>query len=205
MNRTVKKKSESALDELMRAFEAARDEILGRVAKIDADELRGHAVKMSKQARRRAEQRIRPRRRTMNFPLLALALGVGAAAGFVLVDAGRRQRLRSGVVRLRTGAKERIDGIGVSGAVDGMMNKIRPNNSAAVEDGALREEVEAALGSAGLPAGLDLAVEGRTVYLRGTVSDATGLDHSIERIQALPGVVAVVNLTVPAAGASNSH
>ena len=205
MNRTVKKKSESALDELMRAFEGARDEILGRVAKIDADEIRGHAVKVSKQARRRAEQRIRPRRRTMNFPLLALAVGVGAATGFVLVDAGRRQRLRSGVVRLRAGAKDRIDGIGVSGAVDGMMNRIRPNNSAAVEDGALREKVEAALGSAGLPAGLDLAVEGRTVYLRGTVTDATGLDHSMERIQALPGVVAVVNLTVPAASASNSH
>lgn len=234
MNRNLKRKSESALDELMHAFEAARDEILGRMSKIDADELadralkmsqaarkridadeiRGRAVKMSgralkasRTARRRAESRIRPRRSRPSIPLIALALGIGAAAGYVLIDAGRRQRMRTGVTRLTETARDRIEGMGVSDAVDGVMNRVRPNNSAAVQDGALREEVESALGGAGLPAGVDLSVEGRTVYLRGTVSDSDQLDHSMEKIQSLTGVVAVVNLTVPAAraGSANSH
>lgn len=206
MNRTVKKKSESALDDLVRAFEAARDEIMARVAKLDTGELRGQALKMSKQARRRAEQRIRPRRRSPNLPLLALALGLGAGIGYLLVDANRRNQVRSGVARFGETARDRMDGMGVSSAVDGVMSKVRPNNSAALQDGALKSEVEAALGSSGLPAGVDLSVEGRTVYLRGTVSDTPGLDRSMERIQALPGVVAVVNLTVPAAaGSANSH
>ena len=221
MNRIVKKKSESALDELMRAFEAARDEILDRVSKIDTDEfvdravkmtdraakISGRAAKMSRTARQLAESRVRPKRRSLNIPLIALALGIGAAAGYVLVDAGRRQRMRTGVTRLTENAKDRIEGMGVSGAVDGVMNKMRPNNSAAVQDGELRQEVQSALGSEGLPAGLDLSVEGRTVYLRGTVTDSAQLDRSMEKIQSLSGVVAVVNLTVPAAaaGSANSH
>ena len=63
-------------------------------------------------------------------------------------------------------------------------------------DAAVRETIRRALAVDGR--GLEVSVEGRTVYLRGTVADPAVLDRSMERIQELPGVVAVVNLTIPA-------
>jgi osmotically-inducible protein OsmY len=42
---------------------------------------------------------------------------------------------------------------------------------------------------------VDVAVEGRTVYLRGSVDDPAAVDAAAERIHAVDGVVAVVNLT----------
>jgi hypothetical protein len=47
-------------------------------------------------------------------------------------------------------------------------------------------------------------VEGRTVYLRGAVNDPGAVDAAAERAHAIPGVVAVVNLTTSAATANNA-
>ena len=215
MKKKAARTADSALEEILGVVESLRQQILARLPEVDTEQLRKRAGKLaqeadrrSQDARRRAEGRIRPRRRRRAPGVAAFILmaGLGAGIAYVLADAGRRRRLAESVRNLGEGARGRIDENGVSGAVDGMMTKLRPAGGP-LQGAALKTEVEGALtAQGGIPAGLELSVEGRTVYLRGTVADPIALDRAMERIQDLPGVVAVVNLTVPAeAGAAGPH
>lgn len=207
MSRKNVKRTDSAVEELLAAFESFRQQVLARLAAIDTDELRSRATglareadRRSRDARRRAERRLRPkpRRRGAGLTAAVVVFGVGATLYYVLSDAERRRRLTGSIQSLGRGARGQMNGIGVSGAVDGVMSRVRPG-SVELAGTALQTEVEGALAAqGGAPAGLEVSVEGRTVYLRGTVADPASLDRSMERIQELPGVVAVVNLTIPA-------
>jgi len=178
--------------------EQVLEEIRKMLARVDADGVRERALKASTEARGRARRRLRPQPQRMalkvSFALGAL-IGVSAAVGYLLADAGRRRRISSGVRQLREDARER--GTGIGAAVDGLMAKAR-GKGVSLTEASLEAEVDSALAAAGgAPAGLERQVEGRTVYLRGTVADPLKLDQLMQNIQALPGVVAVVNLTVP--------
>jgi osmotically-inducible protein OsmY len=75
-------------------------------------------------------------------------------------------------------------------------------------DDGLKNRVEEAMAAGGnRPSGVDVSVEGRTVYLRGAVDDPAAVDAAAERIHGVDGVVAVVNLTTgrkPEVGESSS-
>lgn len=213
MKKRAARKVDSALEEILGVIDGLREQVATRLSEVDTDQFRKRAGKLaveasrrSREARRQAEGRLRPRRRRGPGIAAFLIVGaVGAGVAYVLADAGRRRRLTESVRNLTSGARGRLDENGVTGAVDGMMTKLRP--AADLQGAALKTEVEGALAAQGaVPAGLEISVEGRTVYLRGTVADAAALDRAMERIQELPGVVAVVNLTVPVeAGAAGPH
>jgi len=64
----------------------------------------------------------------------------------------------------------------------------------------LQQRVDQTVAEGGTPPhGLEVVVEGRTVYLRGAVADPAFVDAAAERVHGVPGVVAVVNLTTSAA------
>ena len=196
MKRELRKRSESTVDEILRVLDAVRAEVLAKIGDLPTEELRDRALKLSKDARKRAEQRIRPRRRS-RLPFVLVAVGIGVGVGYLLADRGRRERVRNSLDRVGQTARSRMGEIGVSGAVDGVMYRVREGGGA-VQDSALKSQVEGALaGSESMPKGLHVTVEGRTVYLRGTVADPSAVDGVMEKVQSMPGVVAVVNLTTP--------
>jgi len=196
----IRKKGDSAVAELVRTYEVLRDQLADRLDEIDTRALGNRAFTYSKDLRQRVEGRVRPKPRR-RFPLAAaLALGAAIGIGFLLYDRRRRDMVQGRLTQLSVRTRERIApamGNGLSGAVDNVMGKVR-GGSVELDEQKLQSEVEAAIAGAaeggGLPDGLQVAVEGRTVYLRGTVHPGIA-DQAAVRAQSVEGVAAVVNLT----------
>src|SRR6266536_1546928 len=175
MKTAIKKKGDSALTELSRTYEMLRDQLADRLDEVDARALGNRAYSYSKDLRQRVEDRVRPQPKR-RFPIAALiALGAAVGIGFLLYDRRRRDMVQGRLTQLKVRTQERIApavGNGLSGAVDNVMGKMR-GNTTELDEQKLKSEVEAAIATGGqLPDGLQLAVEGRTVYLRGTVDPA---------------------------------
>lgn len=223
MKSTIKKQGDTAISELAKTYEVVRDELAdridslaGRIDDFDARTLGNRAYTTTRQVRRmvedrrgpvgskvgnkigsaienRIEKRLRPRRRRLPIGFL-VAAGVVGAVAYVLYDRGRRDRIQGHITQIGATAQDRI-GPTVRSSVDGVMTRVK--GTASADEQKLRAEVETAItGSASgrLPAGLQLAVEGRTVYLRGTVEPALA-DQAASAAQTIAGVAAVVNLT----------
>jgi hypothetical protein len=196
----LRKKGDSAVAELVRTYEVLRAQLADRLDEIDTRALGNRAYAYSKDLRQRVEGRVRPKPRR-RFPLAAaIALGAAIGIGFLLYDRRRRDMIQGRLTQLTARTRERIApamGNGLSGAVDNVMGKVR-GGSVELDEQRLQTEVETAIAGAAdngaLPDGLQVAVEGRTVYLRGTVDPAVA-DQAAVRAQSVEGVAAVVNLT----------
>ncbi|MDQ6900033.1 MAG: BON domain-containing protein [Candidatus Dormibacteraeota bacterium] len=165
------------------------------------------------------EERLRPQPRRRGLPIAGglLLIGLGAAIAYLAYDRGRREALAGQANRLQQTARQRyaelggIGGVvekvqtgGIGGVVD-KVQKVRGNGGAGsvgLGEAELEEKVRAVVGDS--PQGLRVAVEGRTVYLRGAVADASAADAAAERAHAIEGVVAVVNLTTASSPLGNA-
>lgn len=204
MKSNIKKKSDSALSELLKTYELVRDELsermvelAGRIDDIDAEKLGRRAQGSARALRTRVESRVRPapRRRA---PVGLVVLGAATLGlAWLLYDRRRRDMIQGRITQLGVRTQEQVPAVreGVTGAVDTVMSKVRRAPSA-LDDSRLQSDVEAAIraGAETLPDGLQVAVEGRTVYLRGTVEGGVA-DQAASRAQQVEGVAAVVNLT----------
>lgn len=201
----MRKKGDSALTELARTYEVLRDQLADRLDEIDTRALGNRAFSYSRDLRKRVEDRVRPQPKR-RFPMAAVfLLGAAIGIGFLLYDRRRRDMVQGRLTQLRVRTQERIGpamGGGLTGAVDNVMGKVR-GNTVELDEQRLKGEVETAIAGAAeggaLPDGLQVAVEGRTVYLRGTI-DQSVADQAAVRAQSVEGVAAVVNLTAQPQG-----
>ncbi len=206
MKANIRKNGDSALSELARTYEMLRDELAARAGDLarrlddlDVQALGGRAYASARDLRQRVEERVRPRPRRSR-PRAWVALGlVTLGVAWLTFDRRRRDQVQHRLAQL--GSRAQSGAGAVSKAVDSVMRR-RSGGVTELDEARLRSAVEAAFAGAaggeggGRPEGLQVAVEGRTVYLRGTVEPALA-DRAAERAQAVPGVAAVVNLTTP--------
>jgi len=221
MNRALKKRTETALDELSRTYELVRELLIQRLGDvdtttmrkrgseyasrwasrlddIDTTKLQRRGYKAAGGLRKQVERRVRrePERRP-RWPIAGLvAIGAGlAAAGWLVYDAGRREAVRRRLTEAPSRARERYADLG---GVGGAVNRVSGRSNGQEQD--LKQQVEETIAQGGTrPSGLEVSVEGRTVYLRGRVDDPAAVDAAAERVHSVPGVVAVVNLTTGSA------
>jgi osmotically-inducible protein OsmY len=185
------KRAERALDIAVAALDQARGMLVQRLDQMDIDAMRKRGVKLAGSVRSDLQRRVQPRRRRVSPWGVAGITGLvvlGAAAvgvGYVAYDRERREAARRRLTDVQSRARERY---------------------AELTGGRTRSEVEleeqarqAIANGGATPQGLEVVVEGRTVYLRGAVADPAAVDAAAERIHGVPGVVAVVNLTTSAA------
>jgi hypothetical protein len=239
MNRSLKKRTETALDELARTYELVRELLIQRLEDVDTEGMRkkgsAYATKVAnriddidtrafqrrgykyagslrKELERRVNKEVDRRvrgRRQPRWPIAGLAiLGVGlAAVGWTMYDRNRREAMRQRLGEAQSRARDRYADLG---GVGGAIGKVSGRSNG--HDNGLKSRVDEAISSGGVrPTGVEVSVEGRTVYLRGAVDDPAAVDAAAERIHAVDGVVAVVNLTTgrpsgggaPAAGDTN--
>lgn len=217
MKSNIKKRGDTALSELARTYELVRDELadrmdglVDRLDEIDARRLGGRAFSSAQKMRSQVESRVRPTPVRKRIPWGLVMLGVATLGiAFLLYDRRRRDMIQGRITQI--GARAQGQGAGsmkngVTGAVDAVMGRGRRGTQ--LDEGQLKSDVESAIAGAGegggLPDGLQVAVEGRTVYLRGTVESSVA-DQAAARAQQVEGVAAVVNLTTapqPQAGSS---
>ena len=223
MNRALKKRTETALDELARTYDLVRELLVQRLEEIDTRKvrkqmagrlngadmmlLRGRGYLYAGALRKGLERRVRPKPKRRRAPFVGLAaLGAGlATAGWLLYDRSRREAMRQRLTTAQSRARERYTSLG---GVGGALGKVTGRSNGGWQEPSLRSRVEAAIAEGGTPpAGLEVSVEGRTVYLRGSVEDPAFVDAAAERIHGVDGVVAVVNLTTgpTTAGASTNR
>jgi len=188
MGNGSKMRAEQALGAAVTALEAARITLIRRLEEIDTDAMRKRGVRLAGVVRSDLERRVRPPRRRRVSPWgvagVAGLVVLGAAAvgvGYVAYDRERREAARRRLGDVQSLARERYAELtgGRTRAEFDLEQRVRQ----AIVDGGMA------------PQGLDVVVEGRTVYLRGAVADPAAVDAAAERIHGVPGVVAVVNLT----------
>jgi osmotically-inducible protein OsmY len=191
MGKLSKKRGDRALDAAVGAFEQARATLLQRLDDIDLDDIRKRGLRLAGSVQSDLERRIRPRRRLVTpwrvagIAGLVLLGGAAAGAGFVIYDRGRREAAGRRLGGVRARARERYA-------------ELTGGRTQAEAD--LLARVNHAIAAAGAPPeGLEVAVEGGTVYLRGAVADPAFVDAAAERAHGVRGVVAVVNLSTSAA------
>jgi hypothetical protein len=211
----TRKQGDRALTELAKTYELVRDEladrfeeVAGRLERIDTRAIGDQAFASTAAARRRAAkgvrdlQKMRPGRQRRSFPWGWVVLGgVTLGIAWLLYDQRRREMISGQVTQLGSRTTAAARSTGIASAVDEVMSRVRGQQTILDEVG-LRTEVESAIADTlegGLPEGLQVAVEGRTVYLRGTV-DPVLADSAANQAQGVPGVAAVVNLTTPPQG-----
>lgn len=191
MAKLNRRRGERVIDQAIDAIDQARGTLVQRLDDIDIEAVRRRGNRLAGTVRSDLERRIRPRRRGISswgFAGIAGLVVVGAAgvaAGYILYDRERRDEARRRLSGVQTLARERY------AELSGGRTRAEADLEARVAE-AIAEN-----GSA--PAGLEVVVEGRTVYLRGAVADTAAVDAAAERIHGVPGVVAVVNLTTSAA------
>lgn len=192
MGNASKMRAEQALGTAIGALEAARVTLIKRLEDIDTDAMRRQSVRLAGSVRSDLRRRMQPRRQRRvspwGFAGVAGLVVLGAAAvgiGYVAYDRERREAARRRLTDVQSRARERYAEL--TGG----------RTRAEVE---LEERVRQVVAQGGaMPQGLDVVVEGRTVYLRGAVADTGAVDAAAERIHGVPGVVAVVNLTTSGA------
>jgi BON domain len=224
MNRSLMKRTETALDELARTYELVRELLIQRLEDVDTQGMRkrgsAYASKLAgriddidtkalqrrgyryagalrKEMERRVskelDRRVSSRRRRPRWPIAGFAVaGLALAAiGWTMYDRNRREAMRQRLGEAQSRARERYADLG---GVGGAIGKVSGRSNG--QDNGLKSRVDEAIAAGGSrPNGVDVSVEGRTVYLRGTVDDPAAVDAAAERIHAVDGVVAVVNLT----------
>jgi hypothetical protein len=210
----IKKRGLSARDEMGKTYGALRHRVAERVNDVDTASLRkqGRALKdqgidLAGTVRQQALRQLgrmpaapKPRRRFPVVPVVLVGAGVVgvAAAAWFLYDRKRREMVRDRVNQVGSAARERYVQLGgVNGAVQNVRSRIQrvaPTNGTDLEI----KVVEAIAITGELPVGLQVEVEGRTVYLKGEVNDPTAADAAAERAHSVDGVVAVVNHTTAA-------
>jgi hypothetical protein len=193
MGNASKWRAGQALDTAIGALDQARGILLQRLNDFDVDAMRKQGVRLAGSGRSYLMQRVQPRRRRVSPWGVAGITGivlVGAAAvgiGIVMYDRERREAARRRLNDVQSLARDRYA-------------ELTGGRTRAEAD--LEERVRQAITNGGAPPqDLDVVVEGRTVYLRGGVSDPAAVDAAAERIHGVPGVVAVVNLTTSRVGA----
>lgn len=203
MKADIRRTRDTALSELAKTYEIVRDELADRMEQLavriddlDARRLGDRAYSSARDLRTRVERRMRPAPPPRRVPwamILACVATVGIA--WMLYDRSRRDMIQGRIKQLSARAQEQVAPsmrTGISSAVDGVMGRVK-GVGRTVDEGALQREVEMAVGTEP-DEGLQIAVEGRTVYLRGMV-DSSVSDRAAARAQQVDGVAAVVNLT----------
>jgi len=165
----------------------ARGTLARRLDEIDLEAMRKRGTRLAGSLRSDVERRVRPRQRRVSpwgvvgiTGLVALS-AAAAGIGYVVYDRERRESARQRLNEMQAKARERYA-------------ELTGGRTASEAD--LEARVKEVIGDGGTaPGGLEVVVEGNTVYLRGSVADAGGVDAIVERVHGVPGVVAVVNLT----------
>lgn len=183
-------RGERAVNELIGAVDQARGTLVKRLDEIDLEAMRRRGNRLAGTVRTDVERRIRPRRRRIApWGVVGIAglVALGAAAvgvGYVVYDRERREAARRRLDGMQSRARERYAEL---------------TGSRTPGEAALEGRVNAAIAEGGpMPGGLEVVVEGNTVYLRGAVADPAYVDAAVERVHTVAGVVAVVNLTTGA-------
>jgi len=191
MAKATKTRGERVLDTAIGALDQARGTLAQRLDELDIEAMRRRGTRLAGTVRSDIERRVRPRRRRVSPWGVVGITGLvvfGAAAvgiGYVVYDRERREAARKRLSGVQTRARERYA-------------ELTGGRTRAEAD--LEERVRQAISEGGAaPQGLQVAVEGRTIYLRGAVADPAAADSAAERAHGVPGVVAVVNLTTSAA------
>jgi hypothetical protein len=191
MGKLSKSRGERAVLAAIDALDQLRDMLVQRLDDVDLKAVRTRGVRLAGSVRRDLERRVRPRRRRVTpwsaAGITGLAV-IGAALvgiGYMAYDRERREAARRRLGGVQSRARERYA-------------ELTGGRTPAEAD--LADRVRSAVAEGGTPPdGLELVVEGRTVYLRGAVSDPALADAAAERAHGVSGVVAVVNLTTSAA------
>jgi osmotically-inducible protein OsmY len=166
--------------------------LVKRLDELDLQAMRKRGTRLAVSVRDEARRRTQPRRRRISPWGVAGITGLvvlGAAAigaGYIAYDRERREAARQRLMGMQDGARARYAEL--TGGRTRAEAELEARVRQAIGDG-----------NGSVPQGLEIAVEGRTVYLRGTVADSAAADAAAERIHGVPGVVAVVNLTTTGA------
>jgi hypothetical protein len=191
MGKASKSRGERVVQATIDGLDELRGALVQRLEDIDLEDVRTRGGRLADSIRSAVEARVRPRRRRWITPWSAAGIAgaavVGAAlagAGYVAYDRERREAARRRLEDVQNRARERYAELtgGRSQAETDLADRVR---KAVAEGGAA-------------PDGLEVVVEGRTVYLRGAVPDPAFVDAAAERAHAVADVVAVVNLTTSA-------
>ena len=194
------RRGDRTLTDLLNALGQARESVAQRLDDIDTRPLRKQGAKLYGFVRSDLERRhvIPRRRRGPSAGLIASIAGIAAVglaatgAGFLAYDRERREATRRRLEDLQSGARRRYAVL--SGNVRDRYAQLTSGTTR--DEHELGQKVEQAIAQGGrVPEGLETVIEGRTVYLRGSVSDPASVDAAAERAHGVPGVVAVVNLT----------
>jgi hypothetical protein len=119
--------------------------------------------------------------------LLMLGIGVGAGIGYLVADRKNRERMSE----YARGLTERARPV-----VEDVVSKVRNGSLRQdADEAAILAEVQGLLAGEAAAGGIRATTEGRTVYLRGEAATETARQLA-ENIRELPGVAAVVNLTM---------
>jgi hypothetical protein len=190
MGKVARKRAEQTLDSAVGALDQARGALVKLLDDIDLRAMQKRGMRWAGSVRTDLDRRARPRRQTSPWAIAGIAglvaLGMAAVgAGYVVLDRERRRAAQSRLGDVRHRARERY------AELVGRRTQLEADLGARVQ--------QAIAEGGAMPAGLDVAVEGRTVYLRGAVPDPAFVDAAAERVHGVNGVVAVVNLTTRAA------
>lgn len=187
MGKASKGRGERALGDLIGTLDQARGTLARRLDDIDVEAMRKRGSRLAGTVRSDVQRRVRPRRRRISpwgaVGIAGLAV-LGAAAvgvGYVVYDRERREGARRRLNGMQVRARERYAEL-TGGRTQGEADLEARVREAIAESGAA-------------PEGLEVVVEGSTVYLRGAVADPAFVDAAVERVHMVPTVVAVVNLT----------
>lgn len=184
-------------DDLAAAFRAARGEFMKRreqylekgSEQLDkrVKELERSAKSTSWQARRDLANRLHPQRGRSRLMMLLFGLALGVGLGYAAADRRNRERLAEYARSLADRARPVVEN---AGARLGVGEPLR-----AAEETALLTAAQGVLATPSEAEGLRVAVEGRTIYLRGQ-APAEVAQEVAERLRVLPGAAAVVNLSM---------
>jgi hypothetical protein len=197
MRKAIKGRGERVVQGAIDALDQARGTLVQRLDDIDMEAVRKRGARLAGNVRSDVQRRVRPRRRRVAPWSIAGISGLavlGAAAvgiGYVVYDRERREAARRRLSGVQARARERYA-------------ELTGGQTQAEADLATR--VRQVVGNGGqAPEGLEVVVEGRTVYLRGSVADPAFVDAAAERAHSVDGVVAVVNLTTSASREATPH
>lgn len=213
---SIMERGAAVRDQLAGNIGQVRSGVVSRLANMDTEALKtqgqalaAHGLDYAGEVRRQVEKTGVPvpflpqpkPKATPRWPLAAILVGVGigvaATTAWLLYDRKRREAVQKRLNQVQSAAYDRYVNLGgVQGALQGVRGKVNGSD--------LKDKVVAAISGGGeFPKGLEVEVEGRTVYLKGEIQDAAAADAAAERAHTVEGVVAVVNHTTSPAPSQN--